>query len=506
MRSRPVWILGLLFAAGCAWGTETADADRIIAFTTPLQTIDEAWKDRIRLADGRAVIHGGGGSGAAGYAVTLDLSARSDACLALLVQTGAANTAKQVCVRLTDQDARTCSWVFALPPPGDHLVQVCARDGASLAVPNRPDPRDGGYNDLRRISACQLAGDRDDAGVIDIQVAAVLTVAPDAAARTAREQLSAYHKKVAGWAAARNAIEAKFVAAFPEITVPVAPATPGRRTIRAYHIGNSLTFKALSHQYTTWSPLAYEERVIAFMDGRGVRYAPGWHISWGASLPSIAAHPFEPAVSNAGPAGKALVDYTWDVLTLQLWGCDVAGDVAAASRFIAMGVAKNPELQPYLVETWVHKEKTLSPDFATQWNRPWAPDQRWGIPPLHCQAYGRVVFDRLRQATPALRHPLRLIPVGSVLYELDRRMRAGQVPGFTRVEELYNDEVHLTENGNYVALETFFAVILGRDPRGLPRTAMFPTVNDAFAAVVQDAVWTVVCANPDTGVASAPAR
>jgi hypothetical protein len=165
-----------------------------------------------------------------------------------------------------------------------------------------------------------------------------------------------------------------------------------------------------------------------------------------------------------------------------------------------MGIAKNPELKVYLVETWVQKEETLTPDFSTQWNREWKDDQRYGVPPIHCKAYARLVFRRLQQATTTLHNPVRLIPIGSVLYELDKRMRAGEVPGYTRVEELYNDKVHLTENGNYVALETFYTVMFAKNPKGQPRTDMFPTVTDDFAAVVQDAIWKVVTSTPETGV------
>jgi hypothetical protein len=68
------------------------------------------------------------------------------------------------------------------------------------------------------------------------------------------------------------------------------------------------------------------------------------------------------------------------------------------------------------------------------------------------------------------------------------------------VEELYQDKVHLNETGNYVALETFYSVMLARDPRGLPRTDLFPTVTDAFAAIVQDVIWQVVASMPETGI------
>ncbi len=43
-------------------------------------------------------------------------------------------------------------------------------------------------------------------------------------------------------------------------------------------------------------------------------------------------------------------------------------------------------------------------------------------------------------------------------------------------------------------------MLFARDPRGLPRTALFPTVSDAFAAQVQQAVWLVVTGTPESGV------
>lgn len=497
-------IAALLFICLAGWAGEIpADAVRLVGCDTPFTAASGSWAGKATVASGRLALSGCSGAGAVSYPMTVGLAEHADDSLAILVQSGPANTAQSLAVRLADQDGRACVWSFTLPKPGAEPVLVAARDGASLAVPNRPDPRDCGVNDLRRITTCQLQAEAEDKGVLDVQVSAVLAVKPDAASLAARAALAEKQKKVQGWTAARLALSAKYVANFPELSVAVPPAVPGKRTIRAFHIGNSLTFKALSHQYKQWSLLGYEERLLAFMDGRGVHYVPGWHISWGASLPSIWSRPFEPAVANAGALGQALVDCTWDVLTVQLWGADSVGDVAAAKGMIAMALAKNPELQSFLVETWVHKEKTLVPDFPTQWNRPWKEGDTYGIPPIHCQAYARLVFKRLREATADLRHPVRLIPIGSVMAELDRRMRAGQVAGFTRVEELYNDDVHLTENGNYVALETFYAVILGKDPKGQPRSTFFPTVDDAFAAAVQDAVWQVVTTTPETGV-SAP--
>lgn len=495
-------ILGVCAISGRASGDNLLppQAKRLVEFTKPLSFTEGSWVGRAKIENGRALIKGCTSKGSAGYSISMDLAQNGDDCLAILVEVGAKNTVKNLLVKITDQDKRECLWRFALPPSGGGQKLITAQNGASLLLPNKPDPRDFGFNDLRRITAFHLMGEPDDPGVVDVSVIAILATKPDAAELASREAMAKKLDQEIGWAKTRDNLAAKYVAQYPELKVPVPASIPRKQILRAYHVGNSLTFKALSYPFKNWSLNAYEERVLAFMDGRGVKYIPGWHISWGASLPHIWNHPFEPAVANAGPCGRALVDYTWDVLTLQLWGTDVEGDVTAAKNFIHMGVIKNPDIQTYLVETWVHKEKTLTPDFPTQWNREWKADQKYGIPPVPCKAYARLVFSRLQKETADLRHPVRLIPIGSVLYELDKRMRAGEVPGFTRVEELYQDDVHLTENGDYVALETFYTVMIGKNPKGMPRTDLFPTVTDAFASVVQDAVWKIVTTTPETGV------
>ena len=505
-----VFVVLLLAAGPTCRGEESQvppDAVRLIDFTKPFTTVEGDWKDKVRVENGQAVIESCGTKGAAGSTVTSDVFAHGDDCLAILVQVGPKNTAKTICVRMTDQDQHECVWTFQLPKTGSAFALVPATNGASLLLPNQPDPRDYSINDLRRITGISLLGNSEYASLVDVKVAAILAIKPDAAALAARESLTKDVKQREGWMKTRNALAAQYVAKFPEITVATPTSIPGKKIIRAYHIGNSLTFKALSgprkDNNKEWSVSGDVERLVAFMDVRGIRYVPGWHIHWGASLPTIWNHRFEPALGSAGPAGKALVDYTWDVLTLQLWGSDVAGDVSASRNFIDLALTKNPELQVFMVETWVEKNDKLDPDFPTQWNRDWKPDQVWGIPPIHCAAYSQTVFQRLQKATADLRHPVRLIPVGTVLYELDKRMRAGAVPGFTRVEELYNDKVHLKETGNYVALETFYTVITGQNPTGQPRTDMFPTITDSFAAIVQETIWKVVTATPATGISSA---
>ena len=75
-------------------------------------------------------------------------------------------------------------------------------------------------------------------------------------------------------------------------------------------------------------------------------------------------------------------------------------------------------------------------------------------------------FDRLlveaRNATPFLKKPLLLIPVGHAMHALDRRMRAGEVAGYTDIHQLYKDGIHLNETGSYLVVKRWLGVQVGR--------------------------------------------
>ena len=60
-----------------------------------------------------------------------------------------------------------------------------------------------------------------------------------------------------------------------------------------------------------------------------------------------------------------------------------------------------------------------------------------------------------------------MIPVGEVLFELDKRIKAGKVPGMESIEELYVDGIHFNNVGTFIAGTTFYATMFKTDPRGI---------------------------------------
>ena len=81
---------------------------------------------------------------------------------------------------------------------------------------------------------------------------------------------------------------------------------------------------------------------------------------------------------------------------------------------------------------------------AAQW------EERWLSPDFR---RGRANFEKVAQGISAKspdRKPVRIIPVGEVMYRLHLRMKEGEVPGFRHVAELCQDGVHLKSEGKYV--------------------------------------------------------
>jgi hypothetical protein len=118
---------------------------------------------------------------------------------------------------------------------------------------------------------------------------------------------------------------------------------------------------------------------------------------------------------------------------------------------------------------------------------------------------GRDYFDTLlrevRREAAFLKKPPLLVPVGHVLADLHRQMKAGAVPGWTDVRQFYKDGIHLNEPGSYAVACTYFATLFHQSPVGLP-TAPYGRIAPDLAEVIQETAWRVVSTHPDAGLAT----
>ena len=104
-------------------------------------------------------------------------------------------------------------------------------------------------------------------------------------------------------------------------------------------------------------------------------------------------------------------------------------------------------------------------------------------------------------------NPMLIIPAGQAMGRLSDRIDNSTVPGLTSIFDLFTDDYHLDNRGNYFIACVVYSVIHGTSPVGLPNQVtnefgnlytVYPT--SAQAAIMQEVAWEIVCEYPRDGV------
>jgi hypothetical protein len=270
------------------------------------------------------------------------------------------------------------------------------------------------------------------------------------------------------------------------IAAPTFAEEQAPKTLRVYFVGNSVTDTI---NYRGLTELA---------KSRGYTQVWGRQMIPGAPLQWIWEHPKDWFQEQPfGHYPTALANFQWDVLSLQpfdrhLDGKD--GDIVMAKNFIDLALKKSPELQVYVYARWPRQQKD---DFDTAWLKTYT--GKWDGTNETKDYFERLTVE-LRKAYPKLK--IHMVPVGHVMYELNQRMKAGKVPGYTDIKQLFADGIHLNNVGSYVVGCTYFATLYKQNPVGLSSEPY--KVEDAkLAAAIQDVVWKVVSTHEMAGVTKA---
>ncbi|MBI5833954.1 MAG: hypothetical protein HZB16_16800 [Armatimonadetes bacterium] len=235
-----------------------------------------------------------------------------------------------------------------------------------------------------------------------------------------------------------------------------------------------------------------------------------------------------------GSGLNALANYEWDAVTLQPFdrllanadpkNADEQGDILYAQKYFDLATRRSPDVQVYIYARWPRmligrqgvpydkdaydkpvegktadwsKVDPFEGRFTAKYTGGWDTTNETAD-------YFETLTRTLRNINPKAKKPPLMIPVGHVLLELDRRFRAGDMPGFKGAYDLYKDAIHLTNAGSYVVGATFYATLLRRDPKGFP-TEPYKVTDARFAELVQQVVWKVVSEHPLAGIATPPA-
>lgn len=161
------------------------------------------------------------------------------------------------------------------------------------------------------------------------------------------------------------------------------------------------------------------------------------------------------------------------------------------ANFAGLALAANPETRIYLYETWPSlnsgpgKASKDDPEAGTPWRERIA---------LELPVWEGVVS----QATELSGHPVALIPAGQAMGHLADEIRAKSIPGLTRIEDVFSDDIHPNGKGLYFIAMVQSAVLTGKSPEGLPAkltrawTSRDAVLTDEQARRLQQIAWAAV--------------
>lgn len=257
----------------------------------------------------------------------------------------------------------------------------------------------------------------------------------------------------------------------------------------------------------------------------------------------------------------------WDAIVLQAFGPSLdwkvtqmwdgkvkfdqvtdVGDIQSATDIIALYLKIEPKGNVYIYAVWPPMEagevppEDQLPDWAKgrdgprtaefpnraafDYEREWLgkqyspdnPDRPW-LDNKRCQDYHNQLFEALRKNFPRLWQEgrLRMIPTGDIFCALDRKMRAGHVPGIRTIADFYTDVQHIRAGlPRYTAAAAFYACLFGEHPGKLDwriyndpgkygddphhDKGILLEITPERARIVNDTIWEVVTNHPYTGL------
>lgn len=326
----------------------------------------------------------------------------------------------------------------------------------------------------------------------------------------------------------------------------------GAKDLKVFGVGNSLT------DGLRWKPIWSGAKTGGFFDYA----ASSGHNTLTGKTAVTAGAPLDWTWNREPAKYQALTNSGWDVLTLQPYTrmlYDAAypgaheydwGDVSNAVNFIRIALQNNPGIQVYVYSHWpdlpdyerieyymtrtnpatgllytlpeaqAARQQALDRfDFAASWNTQYTNYSK--ITDERTRSYFELLTAELDKQQIAPAHPVRLIPVGDVMYALNGKMRRGEVPGFNDIEEVFQDSTHLRPGtGRLIMAATWYATLFQESPEGLDYTqyngadtnAVFKLYGDIdndyyvevtpeFASAVHSTAWEVVSSHPYAGVA-----
>jgi hypothetical protein len=253
-----------------------------------------------------------------------------------------------------------------------------------------------------------------------------------------------------------------------------------------YVIGNSLTNDMVP------------DGLQVLADASGTPANVGFHIRSSNSLTYIVANPADITYARGGAWPEALALGRWDAITMQPYlgaGSTLESEAGAILALVEQARrGNNAAAKFYVYAAWPSVTDTGG-RYESYWRQAVADNPTQ--PTVLAAAYFDALLARLRRDLPA-GTAVEIIPVGEVLAEIDRKLRAGAWSGIDDVTALYRDADHMGDVGRYAAAVTVYAKVWGRKPvagealavyqQGLGRVRLSPEL----ARWIDDVAWETV--------------
>ncbi|CAN5570083.1 hypothetical protein BH11ARM2_BH11ARM2_14150 [soil metagenome] len=286
----------------------------------------------------------------------------------------------------------------------------------------------------------------------------------------------------------------------PDLAGSVATVAPYRigatgdgKTIRTFHIGNSLTDTVVP-----WM------EPLAAAGGHSLEFhrftIPGAPTDWLWDHPASG---FGDSRYTEAFAAYAPID---DIFTQPFagHGRDIANEADYSARFFDAARKNSPNVQAWLYVQWPTAKL----------------DDRWSkgegdvatLPRIHhpAQTFAEAVENH-RLYTEAVRalinatykgKPVAIVPAGPALAALKAKIDSGGVPGFTDLfKDLFADDLHLNPKGQYFVSLVHYACLYHESPVGRfgpLNSGLTPEQARIFQAIAWDAVARYPLARPAT--------
>lgn len=274
--------------------------------------------------------------------------------------------------------------------------------------------------------------------------------------------------------------------------------TGGQTTKRIYLVGNSVT-DAINYA-----------GLKSIAESQGNTHIWARHMIPGAPLEWLWTHMADGFTESPyGAPDNAFPNYTWDAISLQPFDRMIEGttaDKAMVGNYINLAKGKSPAVQFYIYMRWPRTPDSKAPTDASltadTWNNLWTRTFTGGYDGTNeTKDFFEDLLVACRAAYTTV-SPVLIVPVGEVFYSLNNKMKAGQVPGYSKIWQVYSDGIHMNNVGSYIGGLTFYATMYKADPRGTAVPSQYGTIPSDVANAIQQTVWEVVSTYQYSGVSS----